>query len=305
MITMRLLFFAAMFGFLGAILGNATAAHAEAFGMSSDSKDPIEVYADNGIEWVQDSQQFVARGNARAIRGRLEVRGDTLTAYYRRAGGANGSPTGGGSQIYRLEVVGHAHIFTPTESAFGDTGVYDVEQGTMVLRGGNLKLTTETDVITARDSLEYYDQKHLAVARGSAQFARDGRKIKADTLTATFRESSPQEKRAQQSRKSSDQESDLKIERMDAYGNVVVETPSETAVGERGVYEAATSLATLTGKVKITRDKSVLNGDTAIVNLQTGVSRIFSQPGSQRVQGVFVPSKREDGAEKPAKKKTP
>ena len=37
-----------------------------------------------------------------------------------------------------------------------------------IVTGKGLKLTTTTDVVTARDSLEWYDAKQVAVARGDA-----------------------------------------------------------------------------------------------------------------------------------------
>ena len=46
-------------------------------------------------------------------------------------------------------------------------------------------MTTTTDVVTARDSLEWYDQKQVAVARGDAVAVRDdAKRIRADVLTA-------------------------------------------------------------------------------------------------------------------------
>ena len=45
-------------------------------------------------------------------------------------------------------------------------------------------MTTPTDIVTARDSLEWYDQKQVAVARGDAVAVRNGRTIKGDVLTA-------------------------------------------------------------------------------------------------------------------------
>ena len=53
------------------------------------------------------------------------------------------------------------------------------------MTGRALKLTTPNDVLTARDSLEYWSQKHMAVARGNAVVVtNDGRRVAADTLVA-------------------------------------------------------------------------------------------------------------------------
>src|SRR5205085_1789265 len=61
----------------------------------------------------------------------------------------------------------------------------------MVVTGETLKLTTATDLVTARDSLEWYDQKQIAVARGNAVAVRNGKTIKADILTAYMVKTKP------------------------------------------------------------------------------------------------------------------
>ena len=58
--------------------------------------------------------------------------------------------------------------------------------------------------------------------------------------------------------------------------------------GDRGVYSPATGMARLLGQVRITRGDNTLTGQEAIVNMQTGVSRLVSAPGA-RVQGLVVP----------------
>ena len=84
-----------------------------------------------------------------------------------------------------VEAEGHVRIFTPTDQAQGDHAVYDIDQAVLVMTGHALKLTTPNDVLTARDSLEYWSQKHMAVARGNAVVVtNDGRRISADTLVA-------------------------------------------------------------------------------------------------------------------------
>src|ERR1700726_1581070 len=87
-------------------------------GVSEDR--PIEISADSGIEWQQDAQVYIARGNAMAKRGATEVHADTLTAHYRpiKAPGGKGTDgkvsgdkeTGGDTEIYRLDADGHVTI---------------------------------------------------------------------------------------------------------------------------------------------------------------------------------------------------
>src|SRR5262249_13858062 len=153
-------------------------------GVSQDR--PIEISADSGIEWQQNAQVYIARGSAVAKRGTTEVHADTLTAHYRPSKGG-----GGENEIYRLEPDGHDKMKSATQTVGGAQAVYDVDQQIGIVTGKALKLTTPTDVVTARDSFEWYDQKQVAVARGDAVAMREAKQIRADVLTAHMTKDKP------------------------------------------------------------------------------------------------------------------
>ena len=58
---------------------------------------PVEISANSGIEWRQDAQVYIARGNAVAKRGANEVHADVLTAHYRPSKTKN--PDGGSRNL--------------------------------------------------------------------------------------------------------------------------------------------------------------------------------------------------------------
>jgi lipopolysaccharide export system protein LptA len=149
----------------------------------------------------------------------------------------------------------------------------------MVLNGSPARLVTPTDTVTASQSIEYDERAQQAVARGDAVASRADRRIRADVLTARFKE---------------DARGRLVLKRADAVGGVLLTTARDVVTGDKGDYDAESGIATLTGSVKITRDKNQLNGGYAQVNLNTGISKLFaaapgSAGGGQRVQGLFVP----------------
>ena len=80
------------------------------------------------------------------------------------------------------------------------------------------------------------------------------------------------------------------VDRIDAYDNVVISTPNEIVRGRRGVYYTKTGIVVLRGSVKITRGNDQLNGDSAEVNLNTGISRLLSGSTGQ-VRGIFQPKR--------------
>jgi lipopolysaccharide export system protein LptA len=285
----------------------------------------VEITARDGIEWRQAEQVVVARGDARAVREGVTVNADRLIARYRPQGGegtAAASATaaagpglegaGGSSEIWRLEAEGRVRIATATDTARGDRAVYDIDQAVLVLSGRDLALETGQQVITARDSLEYWSQRRMAVARGGAVVVdrQDGRRITADTLVAYFLEDPAQAAAgggggaqsasaapaaaAPRVRTPGGQEvpGAGRLDRVEAFGNVEIRTPLEVVRGDRGVYSAATGMARLLGDVRITRGDNQLNGREAIVNLATGVARLVAAPGG-RVQGLVVPQQQQ------------
>src|SRR5690606_31299471 len=84
---------------------------------------------------------------------------------------------------------------------------------------------------------------------------------------------------------------DLEMQAISAQGGVTITTPTDVARGDEGVYDLSTRIATLSGNVRLTRGGNQLNGDYAEVNLETGVSRLLSRPGTGegRVRGLLVP----------------
>ncbi len=253
----------------------APPAAAQGFDMATRaSSGPIEVFAAQGIEGSQNKPQFIARGNARATRGAMSVSADTLTAHYR-------TTPGGDTEIFRLDADGNVVIASQTETAAGTFATYDMDTAKNVLQGAPARRPTPTDPVTASQSIEYDERAQQAVARGDAVASRADRRIRADLLTARFEE---------------DARGRMALKRADAVGGVVLTTARDVVTGDRGDYNVESGIATLTGSVKITRDKNQLNGGYAQVNLNTGISKLLaaapgSAGGGQRVQGLFVPEK--------------
>jgi lipopolysaccharide export system protein LptA len=284
----------------------AAVAQGLSLGSVSDER-PIEITADLGMEWQQDAQVYIARGNAVAKRGTTEVHADTLTAHYRQSKG-----TGGDAEIYRLNADGHVTIKGDRQTVVGDQAVYDVDQQIGIVTGKDLKLTTATDVVTARDSLEWYDARQIAVARGDAVAVRDAKQIRADVLTAHLTKDKPQGDQSKPGGKPAPAaakpgvsagplagDEGSRISRVDAQGNVVVSTATDVGRGDFGVYNAETGIVTLLGNVTVTRGPNAIRGQYAVVDLNNNISRMMAAPDAPgaapgRVEGIFV--RQEQGA---------
>ena len=280
---------------------------------------PVTITSRDGIDWQQAEKVVIARGDARAERGNVTVTADRLTARYRAKAQPQGAPapeavkpdgvvaspihteTGdtetGGNEIYRLEADGNVRIFTPTDVAVGDHAIYDMDQAVLLLTGRNLKLTRPAEVITARDTLEYWSQLHRAVARGNAVVVTpDARRLAADTLvayTSPPNDGPPSNAPLSNAAKNRAAEDPLgasgRIEKVEAFGNVSVRTQTDTVTGERGVYVPASGIARLGGNVRITRGQNQLNGAEAEIDMKTGLSRLTAGTDG-RVKGLVMPN---------------
>lgn len=279
---------------------------------------PIEVLADGAIEWRRNEQVVIASGNARAIRAGTTVFADRLIARYRARGGeGREAPQGqgqggaaqaafgsGGGEIWRLEADGRVRIVSGENRAEADRAVYDLDRRVLVMTGRALRLTNGRDVVTARDALEYWVDRRMAVARGGATVTSPDRQLDADTLVAFFKDEAPgsrapapQGQAQQRAEGQGSAPSALlapgtgRLDRVEAFGNVLIRTATESVRGDRGVYTPETGIAQVAGNVGITRGQNHLSGAVAEVNLQTGVSRLIPTPGG-RVAGLLVPEER-------------
>lgn len=230
---------------------------------------PVEVSADNGIEWRQDEQVFLASGNAVAIRGDVRLAADVLRAHYRQE-------KEGGTQVWRLDAEGHVSVTSPGQKAEGALGVYDVANAVFVLSGSDVRYTTTDTVILADRQLEFWQNRQMAVARGNARTVRNDQTLSADVMTAHFRTLAGK----------------TEVYRVEAFDNVRIVTPTETVASERAVYDVKSGNAVLTGGVKLTRGKTQLNGCRAEVNVNAGTSRLLpcdTGGGASRVRGLLTP----------------
>jgi lipopolysaccharide export system protein LptA len=295
-------------------LGLAPEGHrAVAQGIDLTQGGPIQITAQDGIEWRQNEQIVIAKGDAKAVRGNVTVTSDRMLAWYRHKGDTTPTqatattsvPQGGvagatdteGNEVYRMRAEGNVHIFTQTDQAWGDQATYDLDQAVMVMTGKGLKLTTPDDTLTSRDTLEYWSQKHMAVARGDAVVVtNDARRISADTLVAyTLAAPSANASSPTPAPSGSTQTSDPmaamagRLERVEAFNNVSIRTVTDIVTGDRGVYVPDTGIAHLGGHVRITRGQNQINGSEAVVNMKTGVATLLAGD-SGRVTGLMTPN---------------
>ncbi len=251
-------------------------------------QDPVEISAIETLEWDRNAKQYIARGAVEVQQGDMFLTCDTLTADY-------DEDAEGKTRITHLLAVGNVVLRDIENTATGARGTYNVGQGYARLTGGDLKLVSPDQTITASDALDYWRFKGEASAIGNAKVDRGEDVITARKITAFFSE----QKNANGS----------SVDRIEAYDDVTITTPEEVLTGDRGTYNAANDTATLIGNVKIVRGPNELEGARAEVNLTTNISKMFGdaptaavgQVGTRgedgRVRGIFFPGSDETNAQ--------
>ncbi|MBY0292523.1 MAG: hypothetical protein K2W92_04460 [Alphaproteobacteria bacterium] len=249
------------------------------FSNSSDES-PIIIEADKSVVCDETSNKCVATGNAMAQKSTNKIYADVLTVYFNE---------GKEREITSMVADGHVRMETPTDTAYGDHAHYDVALDRILMTGGNLKIETPEQTLTARDSIEYWHGKNQGIARGNAiaQFPEKEELVQADTLIAYFKPSTE---------KTEEGKEKLAIDRVEAEGNVLASGPKGVVTGDRGVYFAQTHMVEIVHNVKITQDKNVINGEYVRHNLNTNVTEMYTQaPGTtssgpvKRISGLINP----------------
>lgn len=238
----------------------------------------LDLQADQGIEWRQKEQRYVARGNVVLRKGTTTLRASEVGARY--------DTVRGKIAVRELFADGGFQVTTDRETLTGEQALYDLQKGYLRITGNTIRLTTPQQQASATRSFEYWDATQRAVIKGNATVTQDGNTLRADTLTLFLRRESPGSRR-------------MTIRRAEAAGNVRITTPQESLSGASGFYDADTGIVRINDKVMLRRGGHALAGSDAEVNLKTGVSTLRNTSPAEggRVRGVLQIDELEDGQE--------
>jgi len=237
--------------------------------LSGGSDEPIEISAQESLEWLQNKKQYKAIGSVIVTQGDLSLNADEIIADYDETAGDN-------LNITFITATGNVILNDVDNKAYGDKITYNLQTGDIILTGENVRLVAPEQTITARDQMTYNTEKGTAKAIGNATIKTAKETLKANTITANFSKDNQTNKQI--------------LDNAVAKGGVTISTTDETITGNNGVYNAKNNTAEINGNVKIKRGPNSLEGNRARVNLSTNVSQMFGDKNSgKRVKGVFFP----------------
>ncbi|MFZ4124790.1 MAG: lipopolysaccharide transport periplasmic protein LptA [Rickettsiales bacterium] len=146
---------------------------------------------------------------------------------------------------------------------------------------------TKKPMEVASDTLEVLQNEQKAIFVGNVIATQGNINMRAERMVVFYRET-PSGKQTTSSAVGGEKG----IYRVEAYGNVIFTTPTETGQGDQAVYNVDTETVDLMGNVTLTRDKNVLKGTSLTYNMATGRSILNSSSGQTggRVRGLFIPN---------------
>ena len=223
----------------------------------------LEVSAEQELLWDQSQGLYQAIGDAIATRGSQTIRGDTLRAYYSQAGE--------NQDIERLEALTNVSFSDTNLKGSGSRLDYNIQRNFYEITGPNAVVTSQDGTAKAEQLIQFDRAEGRVTLEGRGEITlTDGRRLKGDQIYIALNEAE-------------------EIETIFATGNVFISQPDgRQAEASEGTYDAKAGTALLTGDVKIIDGESILNGQKAEIDFNSGVSRLLTTEGSGRVSGILV-----------------
>jgi lipopolysaccharide export system protein LptA len=167
-------------------------------------------------------------------------------------------------------------------------------------------LQKDRPIEISSDKLDVLQAEHKAIFTGNVIAVQGTTNMRAAQMTVFYRGGGDKEAAAAPAPTEGQG-----IYRIEAEGSVVFTTPTETAIGEKAIYNVDADTIDLTGSnVTLTRGQNILKGNALNYNMATGrsvltggSSGVAASSGGigkpARVHGLFVPKSEPKSAGKP------
>jgi lipopolysaccharide export system protein LptA len=169
-----------IFALGAAAVAGAALAQTQQQGVSAlkghNSNAPVDVTADR-IEVQDRADRAIFAGNVHATQAEMTLDTERLTvAYSNKPGGAGAASSTSGVQIHRLDAAGGVVVHSPSETAKGDFGVYDLDRR-MITLIGNVRLTQGNNVVNGQRLVINLDSGRAVVDGGPPGVNQSGGRV--------------------------------------------------------------------------------------------------------------------------------
>jgi lipopolysaccharide export system protein LptA len=160
-------------------MASASLGQAQQQGISAlkghNSNAPVDVTADR-IEVQDRADRAIFAGNVHATQAEMTLDTERLTVAYSNKPGGAAAGNGGGVQIHRLDAAGGVVVHSPSETAKGDFGIYDLDRKLITLIG-NVQLTQGNNVVNGQRLVINLDSGRAVVDGGPPGVNQSGGRV--------------------------------------------------------------------------------------------------------------------------------
>ena len=224
--------------------------------------EPVEIYAEQGIEWHKNDNKYLAIGNAIAKSGKMSVNSDRIEAFYEESDNS-------GMDIKLVRA--HKNVIVTDENLKiigGKLAEYNLRKDYFSIFGKNLILTSQENKLESNNKMEYWRTKGVAIASGKAKAQKGNEfKIKAEKLVWYLNENDKK----------------IEVKKIFGFDNVSIYTNNEVAFSDKALYNKENGICKLFGNVKLQKGDSFLTGDYAEVDLNKGISKLLPAPNFDKL----------------------
>ncbi len=222
----------------------------------------LEIEASGFLEWNQENKSYNAMGDATATQGRRTINADKIIAFYESEENRN---------ITRIEATGSVKFNDVSGSGFSDRLIYEMNTQTFTLTGNENYFESEELIAKSSHQIQFDELNGLLLLQKDAMISiSEARKIEAQMLKIELTD-------------------DGDINTINAEGDVkLTEEAGRVAFSSSAFYQVESGNVTLSDSVVILGDKNQLRGDKAIINMETGYSKILAGNENKRVTGKLI-----------------
>lgn len=232
----------------------------------------INVEADNGIEYFEDKNMCIAKGNAVATKGSTKLTSNIMKVYF------SGKEK---KEIQKIEADGSVVLTSPSGLLHCEHIVYTLDNELINAHGGKLTLSMSSgDVLKASEKILFYRNDNIGEAFGDVVFTSKNRVIQSPHMKALFCEADKTDK------KTDTDEEKLKLDEVEAFEHVTITQEDKKSDCDYAKYSAKSGEVHLYGNVKIIDKSGTAFAQEAIYNQQKHTS--YLMPGEKRGGRVKV-----------------
>ncbi len=222
----------------------------------------LEIEASDFLEWNQENKSYIAKGDAIATQGERTIKADKIIAFYESEENRD---------ITRIQAVGSVKFSDVSGSGYSDRLYYEMNTQTVILNGNENYFESEEFIAQSSNQIQFNEINGILNLQDNAMISiSQAKKIEAQRLEIELSD-------------------DGKLTTINAEGDVkLTEEAGRIAYSSSAFYEAKNGNMTLSDSVEILDGKNQLRGDKAIINMETGYSKILAGSENERVTGKLI-----------------